>query len=215
MYEYHAISLLLVTMLVAWIWMLITNPYWHLILTFMLFSQLVLFLSYQFWFNKKKDVKGKTVLITGGTSGIGFKMVQEFLDLGANVVVISDNEQQLLSLSNLKTQFSITNRQIECFLCDVSNRENVQTCASMILENRKIDIVINNAGIVIGKTIERLSPEEIERTINVNLMAHFWITKAFLPHMIERKQGHFVFISSIAGIIGMNNLADYCARYFG
>jgi all-trans-retinol dehydrogenase (NAD+) len=65
-----------------------------------------------------------------------------------------------------------------------------------------VDILVNNAGVVSGGRFLNVPDEKIEHTINVNLMAHFWLLKAFLPAMIERRSGHIVTMSSCAGLVG-------------
>lgn len=107
------------------------------------------------------------------------------------------------------------NNRLELYICDVSIRENVRNCSQSILnDGGPIDLLINNAGIVFSDSFLSLKEEEIERTIQVNLLAHFWLLKNFLPSMISRKNGHIVSVASVAGLLGMNNLSDYCARYF-
>ncbi|OTF77687.1 hypothetical protein BLA29_000927 [Euroglyphus maynei] len=77
-----------------------------------------------------------------------------------------------------------------------------------------VDILINNAGIVIGKNILDLTDEQIQKTMMVNVISHFFIIRAFLPKMIERKSGHIVTIASLAGELGAAMLTDYCASKF-
>src|SRR5207247_8346795 len=72
-------------------------------------------------------------------------------------------------------------------------------------------ILINNAGVVSGKGLLEISEEAIQRTFDVNTLALFWTTRAFLPGMIARDRGHVVTIASAAGIVGTSRLVDYCA----
>eukprot|EP00106_Octopus_bimaculoides_P018027 XP_014785469.1 PREDICTED: retinol dehydrogenase 10-B-like [Octopus bimaculoides] len=77
-----------------------------------------------------------------------------------------------------------------------------------------VDILVNNAGIVTGKNLLDCTDQDIIKTMQVNVLAHFWTIKAFLPKMIERNSGHIVTISSTAGVIGVNKLTGYCASKF-
>jgi len=77
-----------------------------------------------------------------------------------------------------------------------------------------VDILVNNAGIVTGRNFKDSPDELIQRTFDVNIMSHFWTTKAFLPDMISANKGHVVTIASLAGLAGVNKLADYCASKF-
>ena len=77
-----------------------------------------------------------------------------------------------------------------------------------------VDILFNNAGIVSGKPFLECSDNEIERSLAINLTAHIWTIRAFLPGMIEQGAGHLVTIASAAGIVGVAGLADYSASKF-
>ncbi|NXC94446.1 RDHE2 dehydrogenase, partial [Certhia familiaris] len=77
-----------------------------------------------------------------------------------------------------------------------------------------VSILINNAGIVIGKGFLDSPDSLVEKTMEVNTMAHFWTYKAFLPAMIAANHGHLVSIASCAGLFGTNQLSDYCASKF-
>ncbi|XP_075776782.1 epidermal retinol dehydrogenase 2 isoform X2 [Pelodiscus sinensis] len=77
-----------------------------------------------------------------------------------------------------------------------------------------VSILINNAGIVTGKKFIDSPDSLVEKTMEVNIMAHFWTYKAFLPAMMASNHGHLVSIASSAGLIGVNGLADYCASKF-
>ncbi|NWV48172.1 RDHE2 dehydrogenase, partial [Daphoenositta chrysoptera] len=77
-----------------------------------------------------------------------------------------------------------------------------------------VSILINNAGIVIGKRFLDSPDSLVEKTMEVNTVAHFWTYKAFLPAMIAANHGHLVSIASSAGLCGVNRLSDYCASKF-
>ncbi|XP_062850093.1 epidermal retinol dehydrogenase 2 isoform X2 [Trichomycterus rosablanca] len=77
-----------------------------------------------------------------------------------------------------------------------------------------VTILINNAGVVTGKKFLQCPDNLIEKTMEVNSLAHFWTYKAFLPAMIAANHGHVVSIASSAGLIGVSGLADYCASKF-
>ncbi|KAI9141142.1 hypothetical protein BKA69DRAFT_1076324 [Paraphysoderma sedebokerense] len=75
-------------------------------------------------------------------------------------------------------------------------------------------ILINNAGTVQGKYFTELTPDQIKRTIEVNLYGSMWLTKTFLPDMIKVNKGHVLSVSSAAGLVGLAWLTDYCASKF-
>lgn len=101
---------------------------------------------------------------------------------------------------------------------DVTNRQQVYEIAQRVnSEIGEVTMLVNNAGIVSGKKI--FDPENsdayMEKTVQVNTIAHFWTVKAFLPNMVAKNHGYFITIASSAGLVGVNGLADYCASKFG
>lgn len=76
-------------------------------------------------------------------------------------------------------------------------------------QERSIDILINNAAVLKVSSLLDLSPGEIKRTINVNLLGHFWTIKSFLPSMLHHDNGHIVAIASNLGIVGKSHFSDY------
>ena len=99
---------------------------------------------------------------------------------------------------------------------DVSDRHAVYAAAEATQRTfGRVDIVINNAGIVSGQKLLEANDARMEATIKVNTIALLWVTKAFLPGMLKRDHGHVVTIASSAGRLGVAGLVDYCASKFG
>jgi all-trans-retinol dehydrogenase (NAD+) len=159
-----------------------------------------------------KTVKDKLVLITGAASGIGRLMALDFAGRGARVAVWDLNGEALKALEEEARSRGVF---ITAMACDVSDRTAVYRQAEALMGKLgPVDILVNNAGVVSGSTLLETPDEKIIQTINVNVLAIFWICKAFLPVMIQRNSGHIVNISSAAGIIGVTGLADYSASKF-
>jgi all-trans-retinol dehydrogenase (NAD+) len=159
-----------------------------------------------------KPAKDKLVLVTGGASGIGRLMAFDFARRGARVAVWDLNEENLRALEAEARKEGLF---IRAMGCDVSDRNAVYTQAKALTkELGPLDILINNAGVVSGKTLLETPDEKIITTVNVNILSHFWTVKAFLPSMMERNTGHIVTIASAAGLIGVKGLGDYCASKF-
>lgn len=159
-----------------------------------------------------KSVKDDIILITGGGSGIGRLMAQKFAKLGATIVTVDVNEA-----NNEKTARLIKEDGGQCYsyTCDLSNREAIYEVASKIKNDVGIvSILINNAGIVSGKSVLDIPDEKIQQTFNVNILAHFWTVKAFLPDMLIKKKGHIVNIASLGGHAGVGLMTDYCSSKF-
>lgn len=158
------------------------------------------------------QIAGSTVLITGGGMGIGRLMALKMAALGARIVIWDINPEHL---ANVSEELTRAGREVFGYQVDVSDREKVYDAARRTLDEAgPVHILINNAGIVSGKPFIECSDEQIERTIRVNTMALFWVTKAFLPQMMENGWGHLVTISSAGGILGTPGLADYSASKF-
>merc|ERR1712130_782894 len=159
-----------------------------------------------------KDISGQVVLVTGGGSGIGRLMCQRFARLGAIVVTWDIN-----TAGNNETVEMVKKEghRAFAFTVDMSNKEAIYSAAKETKEEvGPVTILVNNAGIVSGNTVLDTPDAKIIKTFEVNVFAHFWTIKAFLPDMIASKSGHVVNIASLAGHAGTNKLVDYCSSKF-
>ncbi|XP_062259620.1 epidermal retinol dehydrogenase 2-like isoform X1 [Platichthys flesus] len=162
---------------------------------------------------KRKNIAGEVVLLTGAGSGIGRLMAQEFAALGTVLVLWDINHDGMKETARLAKESGAS--RVHYYLCDCSDRNEVYRVADQVKrEVGDVSILVNNAGIVTGKKFMDAPDSLIEKTVEVNTMAHFWTYKAFLPAMIANNHGHLVSIASSAGLIGINGLADYCASKF-
>lgn len=155
-------------------------------------------------------ISGKTILITGGASGIGRQLALKAARQGGRIV-LWDLDQDAMggTLEELRQEGA---EGPQGYVCNVADRNQVYETAELVRrEVGSVDVLVNNAGCVSGKRFLDCSDEQIERTLEVNTLAHFWTVKAFLPQMIEADRGHVVTIASAAGVIGVAGLADYCA----
>ncbi|XP_020617493.1 estradiol 17-beta-dehydrogenase 11-like [Orbicella faveolata] len=161
----------------------------------------------------KKNIEGQTVLITGAGGGIGRQLALEFAAHGAKLVLWDINKD---SNEETAAQVRAHGKVAHTFDCDCSSREDVYRVAAKVQrEVGDVDVLVNNAGILIGKKLMNLKDVEIERTMRINTLAHFWTVRSFLPNMLEKNKGHIVNITSLAGIFPVSNLTDYCASKFG
>ncbi|NWH91817.1 RDHE2 dehydrogenase, partial [Aegithalos caudatus] len=162
---------------------------------------------------RKKNVSGEIVLITGAGSGIGRLLAIKFARLGATVV-LWDINQEGLNCAVKQVRENGAGR-VYSYVCDCSQRQDVYRVADQVKkEVGDVNILINNAGIVIGKRFLDSPDSLLEKTMEVNTVAHFWTYKAFLPAMIAANHGHLVSIASCAGLCGGTQLSDYCASKF-
>jgi all-trans-retinol dehydrogenase (NAD+) len=153
-------------------------------------------------------IKGKSILITGAASGLGRLLAEHFSRDGGRLILWDiDKDGVEESAARIRASGGIAS----AYVCDVSDPNAV---ASTAKETGDVDILVNNAGVVSGKLLGDLSTEEIQRSFGVNVLAHFWTVRAFLPGMIERGRGHIVTIASAAGLVGSPRLTDYAATKF-
>jgi len=162
---------------------------------------------------KQKSLVGETVFLTGGGMGIGRLVAFRLARLGAKVVIADiraeDAERVAAAIRSEK-------KQAISVQCDVGDKNSVHAAAELARQQfGPVTMLINNAGIVVGKLFKDATVEEMEKVIRVNLTAHIITIKEFLPSMLERNHGHIVTIASAAGLIGVPYLADYCAAKFG
>lgn len=163
-------------------------------------------------YKKKKNFENEIVLITGGAGGIGRLVASKLAKLNAKIVLW---DVDAAGLEDAVSQVRGIGGKAYGYKCDLTDREDVYKTATKVFEDvGQVTILINNAGIASGRLLLDTPDHLIQRTFDVNVLAHFWTTKAFLPKMIESNHGHIVTIASLAGYIGVHKLVDYCASKF-
>ena len=151
-------------------------------------------------------MKDKCVLVTGSSSGIGYEITSNLLDLGAQVIGIARNHDK----SNLENKNYIT------YNCDVSIHDKLEILLKQILKNHpQINCLISNAGYGNFGPLENYSTLQINKFLSTNLTSHLVITKHLLPHFKRNKMGDIIFIGSEAGLSGAKNGSLYCTAKFG
>ena len=157
------------------------------------------------------NLKNRTAIVTGGAQGFGYAITKSFLDSGAEVIIWDIDQkavdEALKELSTDKCSYQMV---------DVTNFNDVIKNVEKVIENKNIDIFINNAGIA-GKNAKvwDYQNEEWLKVINLNLNSVFYCCKAIVPHMIKNNYGRIVNISSIAGKEGNPNASAYSTSKAG
>ena len=154
------------------------------------------------------SLHGKTVLITGGGHGLGQVMALSAADRGATVVIWDTDADSAAATAEKITSRGGAASSMEV---DVGDRAAVKHAA---LACGEVDVLINNAAVISGRPLLEVSDEEIEDTFNVNTLALYWVTRAFLNGMISRGHGTVVTIASTAGLVGIPGQTDYGASKF-
>lgn len=154
-------------------------------------------------------ISGSRVLVTGGASGIGLCMVNELIQKGAKSVIIWDYNETLLN--KVVSEFRENKLNVFGQVVDVSDREQIISGMNTLLQEHKgIDILINNAGIVVGKKFWEHSHDDIDRTMKINSSALMHLTLVALKQMIKDKKGHIVNIASAGSLVSNPKMSVYC-----
>lgn len=155
------------------------------------------------------NLKNKKVFITGGTSGIGLSILENFSKLEADIFTIGTNVENLKTIQNNFPKIKTSN----------FNLENHQKIEELVKEAKEklggLDIVINNAGITKDNLAIRMSDEEWNKVININLTAVFLICKYSIKVMMKQDSGSIINISSIVGHTGNFGQANYSSAKAG
>lgn len=161
---------------------------------------------------RKMPLRGKSVLITGGSRGLGLVLARQLAKKGAKVAICARDQEEL---DKAASQIHAFGGNIATYQCDVSDKAAVEV---MIREASaafgKIDILINNAGIIQVGPMELMRPEEYEEALNIILWGAINTTLAILPQMKARQSGTVVNIVSIGGKVSVPHLLPYSVSKF-
>ncbi len=154
-------------------------------------------------------LRNKVALITGAAKGIGFATTKRFAEEGAKVMLADLNEAAVMdAVGQLK--------HAEPYVLDVADRASIQRAVDdIIAKHHRIDILINNAGITQDARLVKMTEEQFDAVIDVNLKGVFNCTQLVVPHMLEAKKGAIVNASSVVGIYGNFGQTNYSATKFG
>jgi NADP-dependent 3-hydroxy acid dehydrogenase YdfG len=159
-----------------------------------------------------KNFSGKVAAITGAGSGIGQATAIALAEKGCHLSLSDVNDKGLAQTLEKLRPYPV---KVTVHHVDVGDRAAVyQYAEDSVKEHGKVNLIINNAGVGLGETVEAMSYENFEWLMNINFWGVVYGTKAFLPHLKQSGDGHVVNISSIFGIIGVPTQAAYNAAKF-
>jgi acetoacetyl-CoA reductase len=158
------------------------------------------------------DMTGQVALVTGGIRGIGLAISERLMNRG--VIVAAGYSRDRDSAEQFREKHSDYGVSVHQGNIG-SNEDCVRVVQEVLDRHGRLDILVNNAGITIDKTVRRMTPEEWDHVIHVNLSGAFYLSRAILQHMLDRSYGRIVNISSVIGSAGGFGQANYAAAKSG
>jgi len=156
---------------------------------------------------------GKVGFVTGGSRGIGKEIAVQLAKRGAEVAVADVLESDVAEAAGELRRLGV---KAEGYVCDVSSPEHTARTADAVIGYfGRVDFIVNNAGITRDRLLLRMSHEDWEKVLSVNLTGVFNVVKAFSPHLLKQRTGKIVNISSVIGLIGNAGQANYSASKAG
>ncbi|GMR46556.1 hypothetical protein PMAYCL1PPCAC_16751, partial [Pristionchus mayeri] len=164
---------------------------------------------------KYKRVDGQVILITGAGGGLGRLLALRLADRGATLVLWDADEK---GLKNTQEQcVKEANGVVKIYVVDMLDRSSIARAAEAVKkEVGPVNILINNAAIGISGKLMEMAEENIRKIVDVNMMAHFWTAREFLPDMLAKDSGHIVTIASLGGLfVSAEDMIPYCVSKYG
>jgi short-subunit dehydrogenase len=168
--------------------------------------------AYSFVRRRRFNYRGKTVLITGGSRGLGLILARYLADAGARIAICARDSSEL---DRAFDELARRGGRVVAATCDLTERANVEELVT-IVEGRlgPIDVLINNAGIIVVGPIGALDLDDFERSMRCNFFSALHTIMAVLPSMRARRRGRIVNIASIGGKLSLPHLLPYGASKF-
>ena len=159
------------------------------------------------------DLSNKTAIVTGASQGIGETIAIEMAKSGAIVFCLARNKEALDATIKKITE---NGGKATAFSCDISNNDDFKSIIlNIVKENGSIDILVNNAGITKDNLLMRMSDDQWDDVLNINLKGSFTCTRSVIKYMMKKKFGRIINITSIVGITGNAGQANYAASKSG
>ena len=156
----------------------------------------------------------RVVLVTGGSRGIGKETAKVYAENGYDVAInyVSDKTD----VEGIKKEFQ--DMGVKCLMvkADVSNEEDVNNMVEKVIsEFGKIDVLVNNAGITKDTLLMRMSKDDFDKVIDINLKGTFLVTKAVTKYMMKKRNGSIINLASVVGVVGNSGQSNYSASKAG
>jgi acetoacetyl-CoA reductase len=157
-------------------------------------------------------MNGQVALVTGGIRGIGLAICERLMNRGVKVAAGYSSNQQAAE------QFcdKYADRGVSIHQGNIGSSADCERVIAEVLQaHGQLDILVNNAGITVDKTVRKMTPEDWDRVVHVNLSGAFYLSRAILQHMLDRGYGRIINISSVIGSAGGFGQANYAAAKSG
>ena len=156
------------------------------------------------------DMTGQVALVTGGVQGIGLAICERLAARGVQIAAGYSRDSEAL------TRFQGAHPEATTHQGNIGSHEDCERVVSEVLEQHgRLDILVNNAGITADKTVRKMTVDDWDRVVQVNLSGAFYLSRAILQHMLDRGNGRIITISSIIGESGNIGQANYSAAKAG
>jgi len=158
------------------------------------------------------EMNGQVALVTGGIRGIGLAICERLMNRGVHIAAgYSSNRDAAQQFADKYADHGVTIHQ-----GNIGRNEDCERVIAEVLEQHgQLDILVNNAGVTVDKTMRKMTPEEWDKVIHINLSGAFYLSRAILQHMLDRSYGRIVNISSVIGSSGAFGQANYASAKSG
>jgi len=158
------------------------------------------------------EMNGQVALVTGGIRGIGLAICERLMNRGVKVAAgYSSNHDAAQQFADKYADHGVSVHQ-----GNIGRNEDCERVIAEVLEQHgQLDILVNNAGVTVDKTMRKMTPEEWDKVIHINLSGAFYLSRAILQHMLDRGYGRIVNISSVIGSSGAFGQANYASAKSG
>lgn len=160
--------------------------------------------------------KGKNIIITGGSSGIGEALAIRLFKAGANIALVARDMEKLCRVSDeISSNINGSDAKVTIYSCDITDPEKVEATVQKIVEVMgPPDVLINSAGILIGEYFENQTLADFKSIMDTNFYGTLHLIKSVLPYLKKKGGGHIYNVSSVAGEMGVFGYSSYCASKF-
>ena len=157
------------------------------------------------------DLENKVSLVTGGSRGIGKAIALKLAELGSDIVIVDINESE-----EIKNEIEALGRKAMVLKADVSKMDETnEVVAEVLKEFKNVDILVNNAGITRDNLLMKMSEEEWDSVLDINLKGSFNMSKSLIRSMIKNKNCSIINMSSVVGVAGNAGQCNYAASKAG